>query len=149
MRRVWIALLGLIIVGGALYGGWRLLRPPLSDGDQIKAQILLGAKAAQDHRVGSLMDLIADDYNDGVYTRTDILNLARAGLRPGRDLQVGVFLQKLSISGKTAHTELDVDITVKPGGESGRYHIVADWQKGRRGWQVIRAKGWEGTTELG
>ena len=148
MSFLWSGLLGLLILGGAAYVGLRLLRPPLSDEDQIKAQILMAAKAAQDHQVGTLMGLLADDYNDGTYTRQDVLNLARAGLRPGRELQVGVFLQKLNIQGKTARTELEADITAKPGGESGHYQIIADWRKGPRGWQVIRAHGWEGATGL-
>ena len=148
MRRFRIALLALLIVAAALYGGWRLLRPHLSDADQIKAQLLSAAKAAEDHRVGSLLEIIADDYNDGVYTRADIVNLARAGLRPGRDMTVGVILKKLTIQGQTATTDFETDIAVKPGGEAGSYHIVADWRKGRHGWQILRAHGWEGTAEL-
>lgn len=148
MRKTRIAIIAAIVLVLAGYLGSRWLRPHMSDSDQIRAQILRAAKAAQNRQVGTLMSVIAEDYNDGTYTRPDLMNLARAGLRPGRELQVAVFLQGLRVQGETATTEIGADIRVLPGGSQGRYRIVAYWRKGSKGWQVVRAHGWEGAQQL-
>jgi hypothetical protein len=150
MRRRGLIILALLILGGAAYLGVRLLHPPVSDSQQIVNQILLAAKAASTHQPRTLLSIIADDYNDGVYTKPDLVNLARGGLAPGgRDLRVVPYLKSLDLHGKTATTQLEAEITALPGSETGRYQITVEWRKGPKGWQVIRAHGWEGTQGLG
>jgi hypothetical protein len=148
MRKIRLVILGVFILSVAAYVIVRMTRPPLSDEEQIKALILKASRAVEEHRVGTFMSLVSDDYYDGVYFKQDLTNLARAGLRPGRELQVTVFLRSLQVQGQSATTEMDTDIIARPGEETGHYHIVAEWRKGPRGWQVIRARGWEGAQEL-
>ena len=109
-----------------------------------------GAQAASSHQPQKLLSIIADDYNDGLYTKTDLATLARGGLAPGgRDLRVVPFLKSIQLRGKTATTELEAEITAQPNGGTQRLRITVEWRKGRRGWQVVRAQGWEGAEGMG
>jgi hypothetical protein len=141
--------LGLLVLGLAAYFGRGWLRPPLTDQQQIEAQILKAAAAASSHQPRTLLSLVADDYYDGTYTKADLANLARAGLAPGgRDLRVAPYLKSLQIEGKTATTEIEAEITELSSGQSGRYQITVGWRKGRQGWQIVSAHGWEGAQSL-
>ena len=156
--RTTLMLLAIIVLVAGGYAVYRLTRPPLSDPEQIQKLILTSAGFLEQHRVRSFMAALADDYNDGTYTKQDVENLIRGAVLQAGELRIVPYLPALQVHGTTADVTIEAQVTVgraAPGGTAdepltGRYTIQATLRKGPQGWQVTSAKGWEGAQhELG
>lgn len=154
MRTRWIGLLVvLIILGGAGYLAHYLTRPELSDREQIQRRILEGAWAIEERRVSRLMRVVADDYDDGLYTKREIEQLARGGVLQGEEIRVVTYLKSIDLQGNLATTEVEAEVSLGPLTNpvaTGRYQVTLHWRKGEHGWQAIRGEGWQSApAELG
>lgn len=151
-RGRWL-LLTLVVLGMGGYLSWRFTRSQPSDREQIQNQILRGARAIEERRVSKLMRLVANDYDDGLYTKRGIERLARAGVRGAEQVRVVTYLNSLKLEGKIATTEVEAEVSLGPLTNpiaTGRYQVTLHWRKGEHGWQVIRAEGWPSApAELG
>lgn len=147
MRRRWYLLLLILVVVVAAFLSFRLMRPPLSDADQIRGRILAAATACEKHDLTGFLRVISEDYNDGSFNKQRLAVLVRQALLPSRPLRVVPYLKELQVTGVTARTDLLAEVTEEGGKHT--YSLTAEWRKGRHGWQVVSARGWEGATELG
>jgi len=147
MRRAWLLLLAALVICLAAYLLARSLRPPLSDADQIRGQILAAAAACDQHSLTAFLRVISEDYSDGSFDKQRIAIMVRQAFIPNRPLHVVPYLKDLQVSGETARTDLVAEVTQES--EKHSYSIQAEWRKGRHGWQVTSARGWEGASDLG
>ena len=159
-RSLLIVLAVLVLAGGG-YLVYRRTRPVLSDDKQITAAILGATHALEQQRVQSIMRVIADDYNDGAYSRQDLESTVRAAVLQADRIHIATFLRGMNLSGTTAQTTVDAEVSVAqtrlpgtPGTASGepaqgRYTVNLEWRKGPHGWQITKATGWEQAQSLG
>ena len=135
---------GMLIACGVLLGVY-LNHPRLSDRQQIERVFLSAEKCIESKQLTGLMRLVDDDYNDGSFTKGQLKVLAMEAFRRGDQYNVVPSLGALSIQGNTAHVHLSVDFSTSGAPQDvQRLNISADLRKGRHGWQVIKAGGWEG-----
>ena len=140
--------------GLALYVGGR--RVP-TDREQIQARLLAGARGLEQKRLSRVLWMIADDYNDGLYTKAEVASLVRGALWDADQVRVAVFLRFLDLQGDWATTVVDAEVELTygagagqapaeaapAGGERQAYTVTLDWRRGPHGWQVVRAEGWQ------
>jgi hypothetical protein len=156
MRR-WGLVAGVLLVvlagaGLALYISGR--RVP-TDREQIQARLLEGARALEQKRISRVLSLIADDYNDGLYTKAEVATLVRGALWDADQVRVAIYLRSLDVQGDWATMVVDSEVEFTYGagqapseaatadGERQAYSVTLDWRRGPRGWQVVRAQGWQ------
>ena len=142
----------MIGAGLAVYVGGR--RVP-TDREQIQARLLAGARGLEQKRLSRVLLLIADDYNDGLYTKAEVASLVRGALWDADQIRVAVFLRSLDLQGDWATTVVDAEVeftygagqapseAATAGGERQAYSVTLDWRRGPHGWQVVRAQGWQ------
>jgi len=134
-----IAALVVLLVAISLV--YYLQRPELSDEEQIQRLFLEAERAVEAKDASDIMRLIADDYDDGTFVKRDLTRLAIRAFRTSDEIDVVPYLRLLQVQGQEAHAELDVDLLVDS--DTQRLKLAVDLKKTGRGWQVIRASGWE------
>ena len=145
-------LLVLVLLAAGDYGIYRLTRPPLDDRTQIQNLILKAASSLEQQRVKTFMTVVADDYHDGTYTKAEIETLVRGAVLQSGEIRVVPYLRgDVQVQGTTATATIEAEVTVasrQPAGSPAeptlaRYTIEMALSKGRHGWQVTSARGWE------
>jgi len=145
-----LLVLAIVVLGAGGYAVFRMTRPPLDDKTQIQNLILTASRALEQQRVKSFMAVVADDYNDGTYNKQDVENLVRGAVLQSGEIRVVPYLRSLQIQATTATATVEAEVTVgytrgnphaEPG--RGRYTVEMALRKGRHGWQVTSARGWE------
>ena len=144
-------LLVLILLAAGGYGIYRFTRPQVDDRTQIEGLIRNAARFLEQQRVKSFMTVLADEYQDGTYSKADLEPLVRGAVLQSGEIRVVPFLRDLAVQGTTATVVLEAEVTVasrQPTGATSepateRYTIELALAKGRHGWQVTSARGWE------
>ncbi len=151
MRSPVLTLLAVLVLALGAYGVYRLTRPAPDDTTQIRNLVLTAARALEQSRVQRFMALIAEDYYDGTYRKADLVPLVRGAVLQHGELRVIPYVRALQIHGETATAMVEAEVTLgeirsdRPQAElaRGRYTVEVALRKGRRGWQVTSAHGWE------
>lgn len=121
----------------ALFAAILFKQTPISDQDQIAAQLALGAAAAQNHDAGGIMKLVSADFK-GPYpiSNTDSLDLAliRALRNSGR-LRITMSTPSVAVAGGTAISTSQLVVQDKESSQTlFNEPLTLDWKRedGRR-----------------
>ncbi len=146
MKKTLVALgLALMLLSAFLI--WRSLRPPLSDHDQIAANIDGIETAADNRRAGDIAFFLAKDFDIGGTKKRDFQNQL-----------VGGILQYRVIDLELRGVEIEVDEETETAKSEGRYSLMLkseynsppetmtgdfelEWRKDDGQWKVTKAKG--------
>ena len=144
-RKVLMAVaLGVVVVAAA--GLWCLSRPRLTDEQQITRNILEIKQAAEARSAGGILRHVSDDYSDGLYTKRDITRLVVSAMRHPEAIEVHVEQPRIEVSGDTARVEVRAMYWVgfrSTAAPPNSLELTLDFARTRRGWQIIRAGGWQ------
>lgn len=126
---------------------WRAAHPPLSDREQITAQIETMRAAVETRNAGAVAKNVGDDFAwNGLDARTFRASLAQAFLQ-WRDVKVDVPSQKTSVRGDDAATDGRYVITLREAEASAPQTLRGDfsvqWKRTKNGWRIVELRGGE------
>ena len=117
-------LVGVVIVVGIVVGVWWIVRPAKSHKQQIQELFIQAERAVEDKSLSRLMRLVADDYDDGVYTKRELKQQVVAAFRQFRTIRVTLVLRDLQITGDRARAQLEVDVWLDAGPAESPLHLA-------------------------
>lgn len=143
------ALLVMVALAGA--GLWWASRPRLSDEAQILQLLVDVRRAVEAKDAGAVLRAVADDYDDGTYRKRDIVGLVVQGFRDPTPFHVSVESPQIQVTGNRAQAQVRAQFWVGEavGSERINLEVQLEFVRTRRGWQVIRARGWEPAMQAG
>lgn len=146
MKRLPLAMAGIIVLAGVGIALRWLSRPGLSDEEQITHTIIEIKRAVETKDAGGVLKYIDHDYNDGTYERKDLTQFLVGGFRTPEEFRVEVRPPEVTVSGKEAQARLQVLFSWGAiGAEDQRLplSVVAYLRKTGGTWKVVKAGGWE------
>ena len=147
-RKIVLALgLFILVIGGVLW--WRATHPPLSDEEQIAANLEGLKDSAESGSVDGVMNYLSDDFTWGGRKRSEVRSLLFGAFYEGlrkRDFRLNFTNVKIKVQGATAtatgHYKVDTR-AFRVGVESTDGDFSTEWQKRDGQWKITRANGGE------
>ena len=136
-------LVGVVVVVGIAVGVWWIVRPAKSAKQQIQELFIQAERAVEDKSLSRLVRLVADDYDDGVYTKTELKRQAVAAFRQFRTIRVTPVLGDLQITGARARVQLEVDVWLEAEPAESPRHLAlgVELERQKKRWLVTSAGG--------
>ncbi len=144
LSRTGLALsVGVAALVGVIVGAWWLMRPEKSDRQQIQELFIQAERAMEEKSPGRLLRLVADDYDDGVYTKGELKRQAVAAFRQFRTIRVTPVLRDLQITGDRARAQLEVDVWLDAGPAESPLHLAlrVELEQQKKRWLVASVGG--------
>ena len=126
---------------------WRAAHPPLSDREQITAQMETMRAAVEARSAGAIAKNVGDDFAwNGLDARTFRASLAQAFIQ-WRDVKVSVPSQKTEVRGDDATTSGRYVIALREAQSSApqtfRGDFAVQWKRAKNGWRIVSLRGGE------
>ncbi len=144
-RLLTIVLAILIIAVGAGLTIYWFRRPVPSDRQQVMDVFLQMQRAAERKSLSGVMRHIADDYDDGTYTRRDLMRLGVSAFREPEPFNIVATVRSLEVTGSEAVAMVEVWFSVGAASARTGQHVTVQvqLQKNQGRWQVTSAQGWQ------
>jgi ketosteroid isomerase-like protein len=142
----------LIFVGALLllFGGWfawHAAHPPLSDEQQIIANVEAIRAAVESRSAGRVQSFLADDFSWNGHNKRELSSEMSGAFFQWRDVTTNITGLHVSISGDTATATGKFSIALRPTSHSRPDAYVGDftllWRKRNGQWLITKAKGGE------
>lgn len=146
-RKALIVAGGVIVLAVGAIGVWHTTRPRLSDEEQITQTIIAIKQAAEARSAGGILRHVSDDYDDGAFRKPAITRLVINAMRSPEQVRVHVEPPRIQVSGSAARARVRAMYWLGPPGIAEAptaLDLTIDFVRTRRGWQIVRASGWQG-----
>jgi ketosteroid isomerase-like protein len=140
----------LIFIGALLlvFGGWfawRAAHPPLSDRQQLIANVEAIRAAVESRSVGRIASFLADDFTWNGHNKREVNSQITGAFFQWREVTANIMGLNVSINGDAATTTGQFSIAFRPTPHSRADALVGDfkltWQKRDGQWLITKAEG--------
>jgi hypothetical protein len=135
----------LLIFGG--WSAWRAAHPPLTDEQQIAANIEVLRLAVQSRKSRNITNLLADDFTWNGQNKRELNSELTGAFLQWRDITANVTGLQISLNGDKATSKGKFSLAFRPSQRGRPEAYLVDfqltWQKRDGQWLIIKAEGGE------
>lgn len=145
-RKALVVVAGVTAVAVGAIGLWHTNRPRLGDEEQITQTIIAIKQAAEARSAGGILRHVSDDYDDGAFRKPAITRLVINAMRSPEQIRVHVEQPRIEVSGAAARARVRAMYWLGPRGaaeQATTLDLTLDFARTGRGWQIVRATGWQ------